>query len=287
MIYSLFQFLCSQFSALSTDSTGGAIHAIMEHGEKLAAMVQLRELHNTWAQARTHNTDAEQLESVEVGGALWDTVQLVGEKARRNNVMLMDREKSEVFYTRVSDLEEFFSCIQQHASSIVGREQPLRVQIDRLSEIAESATSLIRAAIRYRDAQQSWYPSPEGLTPWYCRPTVRSGVWKVATMILDIKSEASVSVPSMEPVLVSWLEEVADVLLEGYAGAITAKVEREEEYRGLQMEYWSRRDALFAALQQHAKAFASASVQVRVFCLVTAWLCKCACTQFELVKIRS
>ncbi|CAM6090484.1 unnamed protein product [Calypogeia fissa] len=239
----------------------GALHAIMEHGEKLAAMVQLRELHNSWAQARTHSMDSEQLETVEVGGALWDTVQLVGEKARRNNVMLMDREKSEVFYTRVSDIEDFFSCIQQHATSIVGREQPLKVRIDRLCEIAESATSLIRTAIRYRDTQQSWYPSPEALTPWYCRPTVRSGVWKVATMILDIKAEASVSVPSMEPQLVSWLEEVADVLLEGYAGAITAKVEREEEYRGLQMEYWNRRDTLFTALQQHAKAVANTSVQ--------------------------
>jgi nuclear pore complex protein Nup133 len=236
----------------------------MEHGEKLAGMLQLRELHNSWAQARMQNSSSEVPENIEVGGALWETVQLVGEKARRNNVMLMDREKSEVFYVRVSDLEEYFSCIQQHANAIVGREHPLRVQIERLCELAESSTSLIRAAIRYRDTQQSWYPSPEGLTPWYCRPTVRSGVWKVASMLLDLRGETSVSVPSMEPLLNSWLEEVADVLLEGYAGAITAKVEREEEYRGLQMEYWSRRDSILATLQQQARAVADSSVQVPI-----------------------
>ncbi|KAG6552909.1 hypothetical protein Mapa_005565 [Marchantia paleacea] len=242
-----------------------ALHAIMEHGEKLAAMVQLRELHNSRAQSRLqisgsfHEPDS--VDNIETSGALWDTVQLVGEKARRNNVMLMDREKSEVFYTRVSDLEEFFACIQQHASSIIGQEQPVRMQVERLCEIAEATTGVIRAAIRYRDAQLSWYPSPEGLTPWYCRPTVRSGVWKVASLILEVKAEASVSVPSLVPKLVSWLEIVSDVLLEGYAGAITAKVEREEEYRGLQMEYWSRRDTLLSALQQHAKEVADESVQ--------------------------
>ncbi|KAL3700888.1 hypothetical protein R1sor_018910 [Riccia sorocarpa] len=243
----------------------GAMHAIMEHGEKLAAMVQLRELHNVKAQARAPVsgtfTGSGLQENVEVSGALWDTVLLVGEKARRNNVMLMDREKSEVFYTRVSELEEFFACTQQHGTSIIGPEQPVRIQAERLCELAEAATSAIKAAIRYRDSQSSWYPSPEGLTPWYCQSTVRSGLWKVASLILDLKAEASVSVPSLVPKLVSWLEVVTDVLLDAYAGAITAKVEREEEYRGLQMEYWTRRDTLLSALQRHGKEVADASVQ--------------------------
>ncbi len=58
------------------------------------------------------------------------------------------------------------------------------------------------------------------------------------------------------------LEEMADLLLESYAGAITAKVEREEEYRGLQMEYWSRRDTLLTALQQYAAQVAQTAAQV-------------------------
>lgn len=241
-----------------------ALQSIMGHGEKLSAMIRLRELHNASAQARPQsrleslNTD---LQHSEMSGSLWDLVQIVGEKARRNNVMLMDREKAEVFYSRVSELEELFACVNQHLTYVVGTELPLRLQIERLREISIACTSVVRTAIRYRDIQYSWYPSPEGLTPWYCQLTVRSGIWKLASLILELKMEADVSEPSMKSVLVAQLEEVTDILLEAYAGAITAKVEREEDYRGLQAEYWSRRDNLLNALYLHLKDVAEAAAQ--------------------------
>jgi len=62
-------------------------------------------------------------------------VQLVGAKARRNNVVLVDRDKADVFYTRVSGLEDFFVCIQQHAAFLVQRAQAVRVQIERACEL--------------------------------------------------------------------------------------------------------------------------------------------------------
>eukprot|EP01018_Ginkgo_biloba_P017682 Gb_30615 [translate_table: standard] len=241
-----------------------SLQAIMGHGEKLAAMIQLRELHNASAQARPQSrldSSNANLETSEVSGALWDLVQLVGEKARRNNVMLMDREKAEVFYSRVSELEELFSCVHQHLGYVVGRELPLRLQIERLCQISNACTTVVRTAIRYRDVQHSWYPSPEGLTPWYCQPTVRSGIWKLASLILELKMEADASEPSMKSMLIAELEEATDIILEAYAGAITAKVEREEEYRGLQMEYWSRRDVLLNALYQHVKDVAGTAAQ--------------------------
>lgn len=234
----------------NVSDAGAALHAIMEHGEKLAGMVALRELNN--ARAQTSTTDSKSFSPGELSGALWDTVQLVGDKARRNNVMLMDRDKVEVFYTRVSELEELFSCIQQHAATLVQRDQAVRVQIERACELATACSTVLHVAISYHDTQQAWYPSPEGLTPWYCKPMVRSGVWKVATMLLELKAEAETSEPTLTGDLMRQVEEMADLLLEGYAGAITAKVEREEEYRGLQMEYWSRRDFLLSALQRYA-----------------------------------
>jgi nuclear pore complex protein Nup133 len=79
---------------------------------------------------------------------------------------------------------------------------------------------------------------------------------------LDLKDEASSSTPSLVPKLADHLEELVDLLLESYAGAITAKVEREEEYRGLQKEYWSRRDTLLDALYQNAKTVAEAATEV-------------------------
>ncbi|GLJ45780.1 hypothetical protein SUGI_0963470 [Cryptomeria japonica] len=241
-----------------------ALQTIMGHGEKLAAMIHLRELHNAAAQARPLNKlESPPIESKpsEVSGSLWDLVQVVGEKTRRDNVMLMDREKAEVFYSRVSYLEELFLCVNQHLSYVIGRELPLRLQIERLCQVSIACTGLVRTAIHYRDVQHSWYPSPEGLTPWYCEPNVRAGLWKVASVLFELKTEADVSEPSMRSALIVQLEELTDVLLEAYAGALTAKIEREEEYRGLQGEYWSRRDVLLNALYQHLKDTAEAACQ--------------------------
>lgn len=228
------------------------MNEIMEHGEKLAGMVALRELNNSRAQASPTSPTLVQYNPGELSGAQWDMVQLVGDKARRNNVVLMDRDKVEVFYTRVSELEELFACIQQHAAVLVQRDQSVRIQIERACELASVCSTVLQVAISYRDTQQGWYPSPEGLTPWFCKQTVRAGVWKVATMLLELKVEANMSEPTLTEEVMRQVEEMADLLLESYAGAITAKVEREEEYRGLQMEYWTRRDFLLSSLQQHA-----------------------------------
>ena len=236
---------------------GSALHNILEHGEKLSAMVWLREMHNTAVKARLQ-TD---MQSSEPGGGLWDLVQLTGEKARRSNVMLLDRDKAEVFYSRVSDLEDLFSCVHLHIELIVSRDQPLHTQVDKICEISYACTKALQTAMHYRDAQQTWYPSPEGLTPWYCKSNVRLGLWKLCTLILDLKDEASGSASSLVEKLVGNLEGLVDILLESYAGAITAKVEREEEYRGLQKEYWSKRDTLLNSMYQYAKAVAEAATE--------------------------
>ncbi|KAI5071016.1 hypothetical protein GOP47_0013267 [Adiantum capillus-veneris] len=234
------------------------LHLIMEHGEKLSAVIWLRELHNSSAQARLQGSPdsvrSSKTQVAELGGAVWELGLLAGEKARRNNVMLLDRDKAEIFYSRVSDLEDLFSCIHLHSDMIINKEQTTQVQVDKTCEISYACSKALQTAIRYRDSQHTWYPSPEGLTPWYCKPVVRLGLWKLATLILELKEEASVLLPSLVATLMSHLEELADVLLEAYAGAITAMVEREEEYRGLQMEYWSRRDLLLTAMHHHARA---------------------------------
>jgi nuclear pore complex protein Nup133 len=44
-----------------------------------------------------------------MSGALWDMIQLVGERARRNTVLLMDRDSAEVFYIRFQILKISFT----------------------------------------------------------------------------------------------------------------------------------------------------------------------------------
>ncbi|XP_024526327.1 nuclear pore complex protein NUP133 isoform X2 [Selaginella moellendorffii] len=231
-----------------------SLHTILEHGEKLAALLKIKDTYNSRAPGQSGG----EAEEAQITGALWDTIQLVGEKARRKNVMLMDKEKMEVFFTRVSDIEELFGCIDEHSQAIIGQEMSLKSQTERLCEVADACSSAVRAGIQYRDTQQTWYPSPEGLTPWYCKATVRSGLWRLATHLMDVQTELDVQ--SKEKLMVS-LADIADVLLEGYAGAILAKIERDEEYRGLQLEYWSRRDSLLLTLQQHEREAAELASQ--------------------------
>lgn len=82
----------------------------MEHGEKLSAMIQLRELQNLISQNRSTSVGSSNSNvDIQMSGALWDMIQLVGERARRNTVLLMDRDSAEVFYIRFQILKISFT----------------------------------------------------------------------------------------------------------------------------------------------------------------------------------
>ncbi|MED6215967.1 hypothetical protein PIB30_003170 [Stylosanthes scabra] len=183
-----------------------ALQIILEHGEKLSAMIQLRELQNMISQNRSTSVSSLGSSSdIQMSGALWDLIQLVGERARRNTVLLMDRDNAEVFYSK--------------------------------------------------NENRLWYPPPEGLTPWYCQPVVRKGIWSVAFVLLRLLSEISGFDKSSKLDLYSHLEALAEVLLEAFSGAVTAKIECGEEHKGLLNEYWERRDALLESLYKQVKEF--------------------------------
>ncbi|KAJ4980464.1 hypothetical protein NE237_031301 [Protea cynaroides] len=238
-----------------------SLQIILEHGEKLAGMIQLRELQNIICQNRSTGIVSPSSPSNEIAGALWDLIQLVGEKARRSIVLLLDRDNAEVFYSKVSDLEEVFNCLQHQLQYIAGREQSVMVQIQRACELSDACTTLIRTALNYRLENQAWYPSPEGLTPWYCQPVVRIGLWTVACFMLDLLNEASGVNVSAKSDLYSHLEGLTNDLLETFTGAITAKIERGEEHKGLLGQYWKRRDALLDSLYIQIKGFVEAKGQ--------------------------
>ncbi|WVY92258.1 hypothetical protein V8G54_037772 [Vigna mungo] len=160
-----------------------ALQIILEHGEKLSAMIQLRELQNLISQNRSTNVDSSNSSlDIQMSGALWDMIQLVGERARRNTVLLMDRDNAEVFYSK--------------------------------------------------NEHRLWYPPPEGLTPWYCQPIVRTGIWSVASVLLHLLNETSGLDKTSKLDLYNNLEALTEVLLEAYSGAVTAKSERGEERQG-------------------------------------------------------
>ncbi|KAF8414232.1 hypothetical protein HHK36_002232 [Tetracentron sinense] len=239
-----------------------SLQTIMEHGEKLVGMIQLKELQYMINQNRSNVIGSPYSNSPnETVGSLWDLIQLVGEKARRNTVLLMDRDNAEVFYSKVSDLEEVFYCLDRQLEHLISGEQPFKVQIQRACELSNACTTLIRTAMHYRNEHHTWYPSPEGLTPWYCQPVVRNGLWSIASFMPQLLNEATGLELSAKSDLYSHLEGLADVLLEASIGAITAKVERGEEHKGLLDEYCKRRDVLLDSLYQQVKGFVEARYQ--------------------------
>lgn len=239
----------------------------MEHGEKLAGMIQLRELQNMIRQRGSSGVDSYSTSENVLSGPLWDLIQFVGERARQNTVLLMDRDNAEVFYSKVSELEEIFHCLERQMKFIViNVEMPFKVQLQIACELSNACATLLRTAMHYKNENHIWYPSPEGSTPWYCQTVVRSGLWSIASFMLHQSDEASFLDRSASLDFYSHLEMLAELVLEAYSGAITAKVEREEDHKSLSAEYWNRRDTLLDSLYQQAKGFIQARYQVKFLC---------------------
>lgn len=241
---------------------GYSLQIILEHGEKLAGMIQLRELQNVIGQNRSAGVTFHSSAESQMSGALWDLIQLVGERARRNTVLLMDRDNAEVFYSKVSDLEEVFYCLDRHLDYVISIEQPLWIQIQRACELSNVCVNIVHEAMQYRNENHLWYPPPEGLTPWYCQPVVRNGLWSIASFMLQLLNEASGIEMSAKSDLYTYLEVLSEALLEAYSGAITAKVERGEEHKGLLDEFWNRRDTLLDTLYRQVQDFVDDKHQV-------------------------
>ncbi|CAL4938341.1 unnamed protein product [Urochloa decumbens] len=237
-----------------------AMLTIMEHGEKLSGMIQLRELHNALIQQRSSTHLSPQLKT-QITGALWNLIQLVGEKARRNTVLLMDRDNAEVFYSRVSDIEDLFYCLAHQLQYTITREEHPSVQMQRALELANACITLVHAALHYRKEHKEWYPSPEGLITWNSHLVVRSGIWSLASFIVELLGESGAADMSMKSNLWSQLEGLTDILLEAYLILLTAKFERGQEHGVLVQEYCERRDELLGALYNLAKQIVETKYQ--------------------------
>ncbi|KAL5210845.1 hypothetical protein ABZP36_006468 [Zizania latifolia] len=255
-----------QFLALSkcheelSSKQRAAMLTVMEHGEKLSGMIQLRELQNALSHQHSSINLSPQSKN-QTTGALWNLIQLVGEKARRNTVLLMDRDNAEVFYSRISDIEDLFHCLSHQLQYIITGEEHPSVQMQRALELSNACMTLVQAALRHREESKNWYPSPEGLITWNSQPVVRSGIWRVASFVMELLREPGASDMSMKFNLWSQLEGLTDILLDAYIGLLTAKFERGEEHGVLVQEYCDRRDELLGSLYDLAKQIVDAKYQ--------------------------
>ncbi|VFR00784.1 unnamed protein product [Cuscuta campestris] len=237
-----------------------SLQIIMEHGEKLAAMIQLRELQSKVSQNHGTGSGSHLHSEMQFSSALWDLIQLVGERARRRTVLLMDRDNAEVFYSKVSDLEELFHCLERQFDYVVHEDMPVSVQIQRACELSNACVILFRTAMNYRNEQHIWYPSPEGLMPWTSQEKVRNGLWKIASFMLQLSKQKYPVDDAIKWNYYSYLEGLSDVLLESYSGAITAR-NGYGGHKGLLDEFSGRKDALLDSLYQQVKDFVEVNTQ--------------------------
>ena len=121
--------------------------------------------------------------------------------------------------------------------------------------------TLVQAALHYRAEYKDWYPSPEGLITWNSQPVVRSGIWNLASSVMELLREPGSAGMPMKSNLWSQLEGLTDILLEGYIGLLTAKFERGEDHGVLAQEYCERRDELLGSLYDLAKQIIEAKYQ--------------------------
>jgi nuclear pore complex protein Nup133 len=155
--------------------------------------------------------------------------------------------------------------LHSYLTYLINEEQPLEAQIKRACELSNAVVSIVRSAMLYRNEHHMWYPLSQGLTSWYCQPVVRNGLWRVASFTLQLLDGTSELELSAKSDLCAHLEVLAEVLLEAYAGAVTAKVERGGEHKGLLDEYWNRRDSLLNSLYKQVKYFVEGGHQVNLF----------------------
>ncbi|KAF8380785.1 hypothetical protein HHK36_028279 [Tetracentron sinense] len=138
-----------------------SLQTIMEHGEKLVGMIQLKELQYMINQNRSNVIGSPYSNSPnETVGSLWDLIQLVGEKACRNTVLLMDRDYAEVFYSKVSDLEELLN-----EATRLG----LSAKSDLYSHLEGLADVLLEASIVAITAKVERGEEDKGLLDEYCK----------------------------------------------------------------------------------------------------------------------
>ncbi|GER40868.1 nucleoporin [Striga asiatica] len=234
-----------------------SMQIMMEHGEKLASMIQLRELLN----ATSHATESGVGSDARTSGALWDLIHLVGERARRNTVLLMDRDNAEVFYSKVSELEDLFHCLEGNLEHIITQNKPIILQSQRACELANACVTIFRAAVDYRADHHLWYPPPEGLTLWYSNFVVWSGLWNLSSFMLQLLSGTERLKVSIILDFYSNLVVLSEILLESYFNAITAKVDRKEDHRSLLEEYSKCRDTLLDSLYKQVKYFIQVKLQ--------------------------
>ncbi|GER40873.1 nucleoporin [Striga asiatica] len=256
-----------QFLALSKcheelcDRQRQSMQIIMEHGEKLASIIQLTELLNAISHATESGVGSYYDSDARTSGALWDLIQLVGERARRNTVLLMDRDNAEVFYSKVSELEELFHCLAGNIEHIITQNMPIILQSQRACELANACVTIFRTAIDYGADHHLLYPPPEGLTPWYSNFVVWSGLWNIASFMLQLLSGTERLKVSVVLDFYSNLVVLSEILLESYSNAITAKVVRKEDHRSLLEEYSKCRDTLLGSLYKQVKDFIQAKLQ--------------------------
>ncbi|GAQ89578.1 nuclear pore complex protein Nup133 [Klebsormidium nitens] len=240
-----------------------ALTAILEHSEKIASAVALREFQNAASDFAQQSAPGPFTPSeTDPGQATLTVVRAAGERGLRRHVALSGRDSVEVFYTRVSSLEDFFSSLTSHAAAACFADvsqAPLRLQAERVCELMDAAGRVVEAARKTRDAHASSFESIPGL-PWTASPPVLDGLWTLCRLASDVQTRAASSNPSLVPLINQRLRSLGEMLLDGHRESLEATLQAggRADVIGARKEYAARRDVLLRAQLHFVRGAATA-----------------------------
>eukprot|EP00898_Chlorokybus_atmophyticus_P000441 jgi/Chlat1/1398/Chrsp12S01974 len=232
--------------------------AILEHGEKTAAMVALREAHNffveqRWAQGDEANSPALAQEDNQVGApsanmhagrALQNIIQAVWESEQQLSSLLAGRDPAEVFYARVSHIASFYVALQLHAKRLVGGVADAAVAFEYLTELSEAAAAAVNAAFRYKsDVTERLLPERTDSRPtWLASLEVRGGLQALVEATIAMRPRLRAAAPTALPALAEQLLGLAELTLDNYRRAVAVDLNNNQDASSLRNAYVELRD---------------------------------------------
>jgi hypothetical protein len=167
---------------------------VMEHGEKLAAMVKLNELQTSFSRHTLITQITPSLPTTPCSlSAVWDCILLAGSAMRNSNIAFSEYSYSTLFFSRPSSsLSLFFSSISQHAKTIVfrnesihGDDMALSESVRRLIQLVETSEKVFQSVGKFKEMYARFYPEFLVDEPWSIRPAIRKALWRICSISIQ------------------------------------------------------------------------------------------------------
>mmetsp|Transcript_9406 Transcript_9406/g.34504 ORF Transcript_9406/g.34504 Transcript_9406/m.34504 type:complete len:1300 (-) Transcript_9406:62-3961(-) len=235
----------------------------LEHGERLAAAIALRGLHNQAALAHSSSNgsyldEATPIHDLHASGSMHPIgalVQKVGRRARECNAKLQQRSATEVYYSRVTAIESFFDALQAEQTELCGNDSTFAAV---LFEMMEASSVILGTALAEREKTLAYYPSSSRRLPWTAHPSVRAALLGQVKLCLELERKMRSDHEGQLSALKVKLQILSTLLLDAYLTAMKYSYENgTADLPTLQNEYVAARKLVLGGFAESSSVLGS------------------------------